>query len=80
MCQTFQSTGKRAFRIEHKSEHSQHVVGCDYSFYSALVRMHVTDCLELFIARNADKLEHVQLRATKMLSDICGEAEETQHL
>lgn len=80
MCQSFQSTGKRAFQTEHKKEHSQHVVGCDYSFYSALVKMHLTDCLEPAILRNADKPAQVQLRATKMVSDVCGEAEETQHL
>lgn len=72
--------GKRAFQTGRKKEHSQHVVGCDYSFYSALLRMHLTDCLEPAIARSADKLEQVQLRATKLVSDICGEAGETQHL
>lgn len=80
MCQSSQSLGKRAFQTEYKKEHSQRVVGYDYSFYSALLRMYLTDCLEPAIARNTDKAKQVQLRASKMLSDICGEAEEIQHL
>lgn len=46
MCQSSQSLGKRAFQTEYKKEHSQRVVGYDYSFYSALLRMYLTDCLE----------------------------------
>lgn len=39
--------------------------------------MQLTDCLEHAIERDADKPDQVQLRATKMVSDTCGEAEET---